>query len=1349
VPGTKVLSQIVQIRPLELIVSLPNQLLAHIPITNISPEYTKRLEASADDSASDDSDDDSDDEDGAASKRLPELPSLFKEGDWVSGVVVATKSADARTKLGGREGDENVRASRRVELSLEPEKVNEGVARGDLKTGFTIVASVKSVEDHGYILSLGLESLTSFLPFKEAKKLQDRALQVGQIVACRIKDVNENGKTCNVTVGRAEVTGSALASATTITSVLPGTLVTALVTATLSSGLNVKFFGYFDGTIDLFHLDGRDPENDFKIGQKIRCRVLWDSIGGSTKKFALSAAKHVLELAVAKVGTTPVDDAFPIGTTIEHAKVVRLDDEWGLTVEFVHQGIPVTGFVHISRITDDHLGSIPKASPWKVGTVHRARVIGYSTVDGLIQLSLQPTVLEQAFLRVSDVKVGEIVKGTIKRLSDSALFVSISGNVDGVVWPMHYADIKLKHPEKKFKAGASVKARIYAADPIKNRVVLTLKKQLITSELPIISSVAEAKAGTITHATVSKILDKGVLVDFYNGLRAIIPAAEAAEKFTADLSSIFSVGNVIAVRLISVDKETGKMVASAKQALTPAASSTGLDSIEIGTVTTGEVTALHDTTIVLALAPAKVKALISYATLARYRSVTVEALKESLAKGQTIEDLVVVSKNADKGLVIVGLVPSKAAAAPKAGAATDDSNHNLTFDNLTVGQVVSGRVCGKVPSGLLVQVSRQIRGRVGRNEIGDNYDELVTPATAMGAHVKAVVLSIDTEYKRVDLSLRPSRLDAEVKAKDVAVSTVSDLAVGQKIRGFVKNIANGGVFVSLGAEVTARVQIKELFDEFVKEWKPKFAVGQLVEGKILAVDKVNNQVEMSLRKNAAVKASTLEVGDLVKGQVVKGVVKRVEGYGAFIRINGSNINGLCHKTKVTDDEDADWTECIKPGDSVRCIVMDVNKETKKISLGVKHSLFENAEVDNEESEEDEDEEELEELEGDEDDEEEEEDAEMGEEDDEEDDSDAVMGEVDFDSGDEDESEEEIAPVASTSKLPAPVKAAPLAIKAGFDWDGNDKQEDKQADVDSDSDEEEVIPAANGKAAARKDLSTLEDKTGELESTAPTSVADFERLLLGSPNSSFLWIQFVAFYVGLSQLDKAREVGRRALSAINFREEGEKLNVWVALLNLENAYGTQESLDELFKEAIQMNDAKTVHLKLVDILERAAKYEQEEDLFKRVVKKFGQSSKAWTLFAQFYLTRGRADEARALLPRSLKSLEKRKHVKTISKFAQLEFKLGEAERGRTIFEGVMDSYPKRLDLWFVYIDMEIRQRNVAAVRALFERVLQSKLSSKKGKSVFKKWLAFEKEHGDEQGVQAVKEKAVAFVQALGA
>lgn len=57
------------------------------------------------------------------------------------------------------------------------------------------------------------------------------------------------------------------------------------------------------------------------------------------------------------------------------------------------------------------------------------------------------------------------------------------------------------------------------------------------------------------------------------------------------------------------------------------------------------------------------------------------------------------------------------------------------------------------------------------------------------------------------------------------------------------------------------------------------------------------------------------------------------------------------------------------------------------------------------------------------------------------------------------------------------------------------------------------------------------------------------------------------------------------------------------------------------------------------------------------------------------------------------------MKTIVRFAQLEYRLGDAERGRTIFEGVVDSYPKRLDLWNVYIDLEAKSGDVQSVRCV--------------------------------------------------
>lgn len=65
-------------------------------------------------------------------------------------------------------------------------------------------------------------------------------------------------------------------------------------------------------------------------------------------------------------------------------------------------------------------------------------------------------------------------------------------------------------------------------------------------------------------------------------------------------------------------------------------------------------------------------------------------------------------------------------------------------------------------------------------------------------------------------------------------------------------------------------------------------------------------------------------------------------------------------------------------------------------------------------------------------------------------------------------------------------------------------------------------------------------------------------------------------------------------------------------------------------------------------------------------------------------------------------------------AVLEFRHGEAERGKTLFEGLVDRYPKRLDLWNVYIDQMAKVQDIQGIRGLFSRALEQKLTAKKAK-----------------------------------
>jgi rRNA biogenesis protein RRP5 len=75
---------------------------------------------------------------------------------------------------------------------------------------------------------------------------------------------------------------------------------------------------------------------------------------------------------------------------------------------------------------------------------------------------------------------------------------------------------------------------------------------------------------------------------------------------------------------------------------------------------------------------------------------------------------------------------------------------------------------------------------------------------------------------------------------------------------------------------------------------------------------------------------------------------------------------------------------------------------------------------------------------------------------------------------------------------------------------------------------------------------------------------------------------MAFQLGLGEVDKARAIAERALKTINLRDQDEKLNVWIALLNLENTYGTEDSVDEVFNRACEYQDKNDMHERLASI-----------------------------------------------------------------------------------------------------------------------------------------------------------------------
>ncbi|RMX61399.1 hypothetical protein pdam_00018294 [Pocillopora damicornis] len=616
---------------------------------------------------------------------------------------------------------------------------------------------------------------------------------------------------------------------------------------------------------------------------------------------------------------------------------------------------------------------------------------------------------------------------------------------------------------------------------------------------------------------------------------------------------------------------------------------------------------------------------------------------------------------------------------------------------IEVTQVLAGQVAKIFPDqGLLVRLPMYKYGVVGLTDLSDNYEENPLESFTTMQLVRCFVLSTKSKDE-FDLSLRPSRTQAvatineevaNTNEEDREINSISDLKEGDIIRGFVKSCSDVGVFVSLAHHIVGRVQIKNLSQYFVKNWKPLFPMGKLVKGKVLSIDLIKGHLELSLKgrdvggPDPAPKPTRLdekEKRDKEKKEQKRKRKKEKE-----------------NKTKEGSDDEAE-------------VIL------KKLK----------ADSDHEDSPESESEEE-----------------------------DETSGNI---------SDEEADDANSHKSNGVPR----LEISSGFDWseDGNyrERTQKRQHEDNNDNDESsESETEASGqvsrkkskrqKRAAKKAEEEFLYKTEQSlldQDRLPETAEDFDRAVLSSPNNSVVWLQYMAYHLHTTDIDKARTVAERALKTISFREEQEKLNVWVALMNLENLYGTQESLVKVFERALQQNEPKKVFFQLIGIYSRTDKTELAEQLYHTMVKRFSQSKKVWIGFSSFYMKQGKLDLGRKLLQRSLKSLPKRKHIETIVQFALHEFKYGEPQRGQTMFESILTNYPKRSDLWSVYLDMMIKQGDIEPVRQIFERVIHINLSSKKMKLFFKRYLDFERQYGDALSIENVKTKAVEYVESKAA
>lgn len=250
------------------------------------------------------------------------------------------------------------------------------------------------------------------------------------------------------------------------------------------------------------------------------------------------------------------------------------------------------------------------------------------------------------------------------------------------------------------------------------------------------------------------------------------------------------------------------------------------------------------------------------------------------------------------------------------------------LENCKEGSIVNGKVIRKVKGGLMVDIGMEafLPGSQIDNKRIKNLEEYI------GKTFDYKILKINIERKNVVVSRRELLEEERVSKKAVLLDTIQE---GDIRKGCVKNITDFGVFLDLDG-IDGLLHITDMTWKRIRHPSEMVEIGQELEVMILNVDKDKGRIALGLKQKESNPWEQIEEryppGTLVKGKIVN-----LLPYGAFIEIE-PGIEGLIHVSEMSWVKNVtDPSEVVTKGQEVEAIVLSVQKEEGKISLGLKQT----------------------------------------------------------------------------------------------------------------------------------------------------------------------------------------------------------------------------------------------------------------------------------------------------------------------------------------------------------------------------------------------------------------------------
>ncbi len=239
------------------------------------------------------------------------------------------------------------------------------------------------------------------------------------------------------------------------------------------------------------------------------------------------------------------------------------------------------------------------------------------------------------------------------------------------------------------------------------------------------------------------------------------------------------------------------------------------------------------------------------------------------------------------------------------------------------GSIVKGTIIEVGPKEVLVDIGYKSEGVISGNEFED------IKAVKVGDQIDVLIEKLEDKEGMVVLS----KEKAEFKQNWERILTICN--EGGTIAGKVKAIVKGGLLVNIGVEAFLPAsQIDILTPKNLAQY-----VGNTYHFKVVKINQERQNIVLSRRELIEQERTERRqklLSEMTPGDIRKGTVKNITDFGAFIDLNG--IDGLLHITDMSWGRVGHPSEILKVGQDIDVVVLDINREKERVSLGLKQKL---------------------------------------------------------------------------------------------------------------------------------------------------------------------------------------------------------------------------------------------------------------------------------------------------------------------------------------------------------------------------------------------------------------------------